>query len=114
MKTVSQIFSHRSNIYKLAVGSKGAIGLDLDWVTPTELEVNGLVIKPTGDTIGNCGINPSVSRKIKDKWVKTRIKIACDFVAWNSFSCRRTSQSCPTGSCQDRRFVLICTPVQKS
>ena len=47
MKTVSQIFSHRSNIYKLAVGSKGAIGLDLDGVTRTELEVNGPVIKPT-------------------------------------------------------------------
>ena len=29
------------------MGSKGAIGLELDWVTPTELEVNGLVIKPT-------------------------------------------------------------------
>ena len=28
----------------MAVGSKGAIGLDLDWVRPTELEVNGLVI----------------------------------------------------------------------
>ena len=29
------------------MGSKGSIGLDLDWVTPTELEVNGLVIMPT-------------------------------------------------------------------
>ena len=36
------------------------------------------------------------------------------FVALNSFSCRRTSQSCPTISCQDRRFALICTPVQRS
>ena len=72
------------------MGSKGAIGLDLDWVRPTELEINGLVIMGTKtddmrctemQTIGNCGINPPVSRKIKDKWLKTRTKIACDFVA---------------------------------
>ena len=68
------------------MGSKGETGLDLDWVTPTELEVNGLVIMPTKTDDLRCklsvtGINPPVSRKIKDKWMKTKIKIACDFVA---------------------------------
>ena len=29
------------------MGPKGAIGLDLDWVTPIELEVSGLVMIPT-------------------------------------------------------------------
>ena len=61
MKTVSQIFSHRSNIYNLAVGSKGAIGLDLDWVTPTELEVNGLVIMPTKTDDLRCKLSVTVA-----------------------------------------------------
>ena len=54
MITVAYIFywkapqtHHSYNIYKLAVGSKSEIDLDLDWVTPTELEVNDSVITPT-------------------------------------------------------------------
>ena len=54
MITVAYIFfwkapqtHHSYNIYKLTVGSKSEIDLDLDWVTPTQLEVNGPVITPT-------------------------------------------------------------------
>ena len=50
---------HRSNIHKLAMGSKGEIGLDLDWVKPTELGVNGLVIMPTKTDVLRC--KPSVT-----------------------------------------------------
>jgi len=43
------------------VGSKGEIGLDLDWVTPTELEVNGLVIMPTKTDDRRCTLSATVA-----------------------------------------------------
>ena len=51
----------RSNSYKLAVGSKRETGLDLDWVTPTELEVNGLVIMLTKTDDLRCKLSVTVA-----------------------------------------------------
>ena len=43
------------------MGSKGAIGLELDWVTPTELEVNGLVIMLTKTDDLRCELSVTVA-----------------------------------------------------
>ena len=63
MITVAYIFSKNNPrlIIDLAVGSKAEIGLDLDWVTPTELEVNGLLIMPTKTVDLRCKLSVTVA-----------------------------------------------------
>ena len=74
----------------MAVGSKGATSLDLDWVTPTELEVTGPMIMPTRTndlrcklSVASYGMNLCVS---KLKGMKSKTTIALSFVAYRTRS----------------------------
>ena len=57
-----QIIGEIPFIKKQIVGSKGETGLDVDWVTPTELEVNGLVIMLTKTDDLRCKLTVTVSQ----------------------------------------------------